>query len=462
MSDADVVIIGGGIGGLTLALALHDLGIGCHIYEAAPEIRAVGVGINLLPHAMKELARLGLLDALAAVAIETKEASFYNRFGQHISSEPLGRFAGYPWPQLSIHRGDLHLVLLAAVAIETKEASFYNRFGQHIYSEPLGKAAGYPWPQLSIHRGDLQLVLLDAVRARIDPARIHVNRRAVSVDQDDAGVTLHVTDGTGTPLDDVRGAVAIACDGINSVVREQFYPNEPEPRYSGVTMWRGVTRMKPVLSGATFVRAGWLNPGKLVMYPIRNAIDADGNQLMNWLAENETPQRVARDWTKKGRLEDFIGPYEDWHFEWCDVPTMFRNADQILEYPMVDQDPLDRWTFGRITLLGDAAHPMVPRGSNGAGQAILDARVLADLLGEGADWPGALEAYDRVRVPATANVVLTNRTNPPDAILRLIYERTGDRPFGSIDDVATPAELVAITDHYKKVAGYDPAMLSSA
>lgn len=414
MSDGDVVIIGGGIGGLTLALALHAAGIACDVYEAAPKLKAVGVGINVLPHAAKELTRLGLADALAAVSIQTKEASFYNRFGQHI------------------------------------------------YTEPLGMYAGYPWPQYSIHRGDLQLLLFDAVKARLPADRVHIGRRATSVDQDDAGVTVHFTDADGTPVDDVRGRIAIACDGINSVVREQLYPHENEPRYSGVTMWRGVTRMKPILSGATFVRAGWLNPGKLVMYPIRNAIDADGNQLMNWLAENETPQRVARDWTKKGRLEDFIAPYEDWHFEWCDIPTLFRNADTILEYPMVDQEPLERWTFGRVTLLGDAAHPMIPRGSNGAGQAIIDARVLTDLLAASDDWLGALERYDRLRVPATTNVVLTNRTNPPDAILRLIYERTGDRPFASIDEIATHAELVAITDHYKKVAGYDPATLSAA
>ena len=411
MND-DVLIIGGGIGGLTLALELHEAGIPCRLFEAAPEIKAIGVGINILPHAQRELTRLGL--------------------------EPA----------------------LAALAVETKEASFYNRFGQHIYSEPLGRAAGYAWPQFSIHRADLQAVLIGAVVARLGSDRVHLGWRCTGVAGDATGATARFVDAAGHPLDDRRGSVAIACDGVNSVIRKQFHPHEAEPRYSGVTMWRGVTKMQPVLSGATFVRAGWLNPGKLVMYPIRNAIDAEGNQLMNWLAENETPQRVARDWTRAGRLEDFIAPYLDWQWDWIDVPEMFRRAETILEYPMVDQDPLDRWTFGRVTLLGDAAHPMVPRGSNGAGQSILDAKVLVEVLRAHTDWAEALVAYEAQRLPATSNVVLTNRVNPPDAILRVVYERTGDRPFERIDDVVSHDELVAITDAYKKVAGYDPASLA--
>jgi 2-polyprenyl-6-methoxyphenol hydroxylase-like FAD-dependent oxidoreductase len=410
----EVLIIGGGIGGLTLALELHEAGIPCRIYEAAPELKAIGVGINILPHAQRELTRLGL--------------------------EPA----------------------MAAAGVETKEAAFYNRFGQHIYTEPLGRAAGYAWPQFSIHRGDLQAVLFNAATERIGADRIHRGWRCTGVTPDASGVTAHFGDCDGRVLEDQRGSIAIACDGVNSVIRKQFHPNETEPRYSGVTMWRGVTKMKPVLSGATFVRAGWLNPGKLVMYPIRNSIDAEGNQLMNWLAENETPQRVARDWTRKGYLADFIAPFEDWHWDWIDVPEMFRRAETILEYPMVDQDPLDHWTFGRVTLLGDAAHPMVPRGSNGAGQSILDAKVLTAMLRANADWPEALVAYEAQRLPATSNVVLTNRVNPPDAILRIVYERTGDRPFERIEDVVSRAELVAITDAYKKVAGYDPASLAAA
>lgn len=411
--NGDVVIVGGGIGGLTLALELHAAGIPCRVYEAVPEIKALGVGINVLPHAQRELTRLGLEPALAALAVETKEATFYNRFGQHIYSEPLGRYAGYSWPQFSIHRGDLHRVLL------------------------------------------------DAALVRLGPERIFTGWRATGVAGDARGVTVRFAGFDGEHLDDVRGSVAIACDGINSALRKQFFPNEPKPRYSGVTMWRGVTKMAPVLSGATFVRAGWLATGKLVMYPIRNDIDGQGTQLVNWVAENETPQRVARDWTRRGYLEDFAAPYADWQWGWIDVAAMFRDAETILEYPMVDQDPLPRWTFERVTLLGDAAHPMVPRGSNGAGQAIVDARVLTECLLADSDWAAALAAYERRRLPATAQVVLTNRTNPPDAILRVVYERTGDRPFGLIDDVVSRAELVAITDAYKQVAGYDPATLAT-
>ena len=295
--DDEVVIVGGGIGGLTLALELHAAGIPCRVYEAVAEIKALGVGINVLPHAQRELSRLGLEPALAAVAVETKEAAFYNRFGQHIYSEPLGRFAGYAWPQFSIHRGDLHAVLLAA-ALE-----------------------------------------------RLGPGRVFTGWRCSAVASDAGGVTASFTGPGGERLDDVRGAIAVACDGINSAVRKQFFPDEPEPRYSGVTMWRGVTKMAPVLSGATFVRAGWLATGKLVMYPIRNDIDGRGTQLVNWVAENEVPQRVARDWTRRGYLEDFAGPYADWQWGWVDVAAMFRAADTILEYPMVDQEPLPRWTF---------------------------------------------------------------------------------------------------------------------
>jgi 2-polyprenyl-6-methoxyphenol hydroxylase-like FAD-dependent oxidoreductase len=259
-----------------------------------------------------------------------------------------------------------------------------------------------------------------------------------------------------------RGRVAVACDGIHSAVRKQFYPDEGPPRYSGVNMWRGVTRWEPFLSGASMVRAGWLTPGKMVIYPIRNDIDAEGRQLVNWVAEIETAKYKTRDWNRPGNIEDFIGPFADWHFDWLDVPALIRSSDMVLEFPMVDQDPLPRWSFDRVTLLGDAAHPMVPRGSNGAGQAILDARALADCLSAFADPVEALKAYEDRRLEATANVVRTNRTNPPDAILREVYLRTGDRPFQNIDDVISRDELVALSEGYKRVAGYDKEALRSA
>jgi 2-polyprenyl-6-methoxyphenol hydroxylase-like FAD-dependent oxidoreductase len=403
----DIIIIGAGVGGLTLGLALHAAGIPCRIFESAAEIRPIGVGINLLPHAAKELAALGL------------EAD------------------------------------LAKLAIATTDATFFNRFGQLIYQEPLGRAAGYEYPQFSIHRGDLQLALLDAFRARAGDDRLSTNHHCVGVDQDETGVSVHFSDGPGgANRSTVRGRVAIACDGINSAVRKQLFPDEGEPRYSGVNMWRGVTRWKPILSGASMVRAGWLSHGKMVIYPIRHAAEADGLQLINWVAEIETPVYRKRDWNRPGSIDDFIGAFADWHFDWLDVPAFIRAADSVLEFPMVDQDPLPRWSFGRITLLGDAAHPMVPRGSNGAGQAILDARALTSALLEHGDAVTALAAYEKQRLEATTRIVLTNRTNPPDAILREVFQRTHDKPFAAIEDVISRDELVALSEGYKRIAGY--------
>ncbi|SHG13521.1 flavin-dependent oxidoreductase [Bradyrhizobium erythrophlei] len=402
----DVIIVGAGIGGLTLGLLLHGRGIPCRIFESTAEIKAVGVGINLLPHATTELAALGL------------EAD------------------------------------LARVAIATADATFFNRFGQLIYQEPLGLAAGYEHPQFSIHRGDLQMVLLDAFVARAGRDRLTSNCHCIGVEQDETGVVVAFSDGPGgAKRSTVRGRAAIACDGINSAIRKQFFPREGEPRYSGVNMWRGVTRWQPILSGASMVRTGWLAHGKMVIYPIRPA-GADGLQLVNWVAEIETPAYRRRDWNRPGAIGDFIGAFADWHFDWLDVPTFIRAADHVLEFPMVDQDPLPRWSFGRVTLLGDAAHPMVPRGSNGAGQAILDARALVSALLEHGNPVAALAAYESQRLEATTRIVLTNRTNPPDAILREVFVRTGDKPFGKIDDVISREELAALSEGYKQIAGY--------
>lgn len=408
----DVIIVGAGIGGLTLALTLHRAGIPCRVYEAADAIRPVGVGVNLLPHAVRVLSDLGLQAALARVAVTTQEAAFFNRFGQLIYREALGRFAGFDWPQFSIHRGDL------------------------------------------------QAVLLEAFNARVGADRLHLGWRCVGADQDADGVAARFRragDDADLPLQ--RGAALVACDGIHSVIRKQFYPGEGDPLYSGYNMWRGVTRWPPFLSGASLVRAGWLATGKMVIYPIRDAIDGEGRQLVNWVVEIETPHYKRRDWNRPGRLEDFIGAVADWHFDWLDVPAFLRAADIVLEFPMVDQDPLPRWTFDRITLLGDAAHPMVPRGSNGAGQAVLDAQVLADALAAH-DPVQALHRYEAQRLEVTSNIVLTNRKNPPDAILREVFLRTGDKPFERIEDVIAREELEALSDGYKRISGSSKAALT--
>jgi len=298
-------------------------------------------------------------------------------------------------------------------------------------------------------------VLVDAVRERLGPEALVLGHRCAGVEQDADGVTARFVDAeTGARLESRKGDVAIACDGIHSVVRKQLHPAEGPPVYSGVNMWRGVTRWKPILSGATMVRAGWLATGKMVVYPIRDAIDADGRQLVNWLAEIETPQHQTSDWSRPGRLEDFIGAYAGWRFDWLDAEAFMRAADTILEYPMVDRDPLPFWTAGRVTLLGDAAHPMVPRGSNGAGQAILDARTLADCLAREPDGAAALKAYEACRREAANKVVLTNRATPPDVILREVWRRTGDRPFARIEDVISQDELAALSGNYQRIAGY--------
>ncbi|WP_458117351.1 flavin-dependent oxidoreductase [Arthrobacter sp. D2-10] len=402
-----VAIIGAGIGGLVLALKLQKAGVSCKVFEAAPEIRPLGVGINILPHAAAVLGELGLEPALSEVAVITQEAAFFNRFGQFIHSEPAGRHAGYDNPQYSIHRGDL------------------------------------------------QKVLLDAVIERLGADAVVTDHHCDSVNQDETGAVAQFTRTSDkTPLPAVRADVIIACDGVHSAIRKQFYPAEGEPRYSGVTMWRGVTVAKPFLTGASMVRAGWLASGKMVIYPIRNNVDGEGNQLVNWVAEIETPQRTQRDWTREGQLDDFYDVYKDWNFDWLDVAALIRGSDKVLEYPMVDQDPLPRWTFGRVTLLGDAAHPMVPRGSNGAGQAILDAQKLGSLLGAAADPQQALADYEADRLPRTSAVVLTNRAAPPDTIIREVWERTNDQPFDRIEDVISSEELTQIADRYRQVAGY--------
>ncbi|HXE68626.1 MAG TPA: flavin-dependent oxidoreductase [Hyphomicrobiaceae bacterium] len=403
-SSTEVMIIGAGIGGLTLALALAQRAIPVHVYEAAPEPKPIGAGLNLLPQAVAELAALDLLPVLAERAVLTKEAAFFNRFGQLIHREPAGRHAGQQWPQLSLHRGDA------------------------------------------------QAVLLEAAERRLGPERLHFGWRCTGATEAGDQIRARFADAAGAPLADQVASLLIACDGIHSSIRRQLYPQESEPIYSGVNMWRGVTRQDAFLTGASMVRAGWLSTGKMVIYPVRN--HQDGSQLINWVAELETPRYRRWDWNRPGRLDDFIAAFADWSFDWLDVPAMIRGAQSILEFPMVDRDPLPRWSFGRMTLLGDAAHPMLPRGSNGAVQAILDARDLADRLAANSDWVGALAGYDQRRRAATTAIVLANRSHPPDAILREIYLRTGDRPFGNIDEVISAAELMEISDRYKRLSGY--------
>ena len=402
----NVAIAGGGIAGLALALNLHKRGVACRVFEAAPELRELGVGITLLPHGMRELTELGLQEALLRAGIENRESAFFNRFGQLIYKEPRGRHAGYPYPEVGIHRGRLHMLLLAAV------------------------------------------------RQRLDAGSVVVDRRCAGLDQDENGVTLHFLEtSTGRPAADVRADIVVACDGVNSTVRKLFYPGE-DVVFTGINTWRGVTRRKPILDGRTYLRIGSIRTGKIVIYPIVDDVDSEGRQLINWTTEIQREGTPQNDWNKPGRLEDFHHLYADWRFDWLDVAALIGEAESIFEYPMVDKDPIDRWTFGRVTLAGDAAHPMYPRGSNGSAQALIDVRTLADLLAREADARSALKAYEDARVAPTAAVVRTNRANPPDIINMKVEELTGDRPFDDLNRYISQDELKALSDSYKRVAGF--------
>ena len=406
-----VAIVGGGIGGLALALGLQQRGIACDVYEAAPQIREIGVGITLLPHAMKELAALGVQAQL----------------------EPLG--------------------------IENLESVFFNRWGQFIYREPRGRHAGYALPEIGIHRGKLHDVLYRAALQRLGDAHIHLDHRCQGVEQDGREVTLRFCDSSGQARPPVQADVVIACDGVNSAVRRQFYPGE-KPAFGGINTWRGVTVHKPILTGKSYIRIGTVDTGKIVIYPIADDVDGQGNQLINWTTEIRQPQAGMNDWNQPGRLEDFLPYYQDWKFDWLDVPQLISRASVLFEYPMVDKDPVARWTFGRVTFLGDAAHPMYPRGSNGSAQALIDARTLVGELAQGGDPQAALARYEAQRLPATARVVETNRTVPPDFIIMKADELSGDRPFpGTIDDLVSQEELRRISDDYKNVAGFSLAAL---
>ncbi len=409
----EIAIVGGGICGLALALNLHSRGIACQVHERVPEVKELGVGITLLPHAMREFTALGI----GAKLLEA--------------------------------------------GIENLESCFFNRFGQLIYKEPRGKHAGYQYPEVGIHRGKLHLILLQAAHERLGPDCILTGRECTGLDQDEDGVTLHFREtSSGKNLPSVRASAAIACDGINSAIRKKFYPDD-KVAFAGINTWRGITRRKPILTGKSYMRVGSILTGKIVIYPIIDQVDGDGNQLINWMAEIKQETHGKNDWNKSGDLADFFHLYKDWRFPWLDVAAMIKSADQILEYPMVDKDPVGQWTFGRVTLAGDAAHPMYPRGSNGAAQAAIDARTLADLLAKHGDPRAALAEYENSRREVTAKIVRTNRDHPPDFINIKVEELVGDRPFDNLDKYITQDELRALSENYKKIAGFSTADVGS-
>jgi 2-polyprenyl-6-methoxyphenol hydroxylase-like FAD-dependent oxidoreductase len=403
-----VLIVGGGIGGLTLALSLHQIGIAAKVFESVPALKPLGVGINVLPHAVRELGELGLLDRLDAVGVRTKELAFFSKHGKPI------------------------------------------------WSEPRGLDAGYKWPQFSIHRGQLQQLLLDAAIERLGPENILTSHHLAGWAETEAGVRAEFIDkATGRSAGSYDGALLIGADGIHSAVREKLFPQEGPPLWNGRILWRGITASDAFLSGRTMIMAGH-EVLKFVCYPISKAPGANGKFQINWVAERHMPptyQWRREDYNRTAKREEFLPWFETWTFDWLDVPGLIRNCPHAYEYPLVDRDPLTRWTFDRVTLMGDAAHPMYPIGSNGASQAILDARVLTrEILNQGVT-NAALAAYEAERRPATTDLVMLNRRNGPEQVMQIVEERAPDG-YEVVTDVLSQGELEDIAANYKRVAGF--------
>lgn len=412
-----VAIAGAGIGGLALALMLHKRGIEAEVYESVETVRALGVGINLLPHASRELTELGLLDTLAQIGIQTSQLAYYN----------------------------MH--------------------GQEIWKEPRGRAAGYDWPQFSIHRGALQMALLRAVHERVGIDHVHLGHALDDFEQDAQGVTLKLRKSDGSQTE-ARADLLVGADGIHSALRKRLHPVRDEPRFSGRMLWRAITEGQPFGDGRSMFMAGHQDQ-KFVCYPISEPLRQQGRSLLNWIAELRLPDSAPRptDWNRKVDKSVFADQFKDWKWDWINIPAVIDGAEAIYEFPLVDRDPLPFWTLGRVTLLGDAAHPMYPIGSNGSAQAILDARYLADTLDEtlvaGGSLEYALKEYEAERLPRTAALVLRNRMNGPEQVMQIAHERA-PQGYADIEKVVPLAEREAISQRYKRLAGFDRQTLQAS
>jgi 2-polyprenyl-6-methoxyphenol hydroxylase-like FAD-dependent oxidoreductase len=418
-----VIVAGAGIGGLSAALALHAAGIGAVVIDSAAALRPLGVGINLMPHAVRELTELGLGTELAATGIPTAEM---------------------------VH---------------------FDRHGNRIWGFACGRNTGYRWPQYSIHRGELQMILLAAVRSRLGPDAVRTGTAFASFAESPSGVDVRVRDRSSGTLSVLRGDVLVGADGLYSGVRSQLHPGEPPPRWGGIMMWRGVTQGAPFLTGRTVAVAGTNAALKFVAYPISRPAERRGRALINWVAEAAQPEfsagapgRGRADWDRTGQAGDVLPWFADWGFGWLDVPALITGAPRIGEYPMVDRDPLPAWGAGRVTLLGDAAHPMYPVGANGGSQAVLDARVLAWSLARtlacGGSPAEGLAGYEAARRDTVNAIVLACRDMPADRLLATVRARAPDG-FGRIEDVLSAAELAAFDDAYRATTLPDVAALNS-
>ncbi|WP_462409587.1 flavin-dependent oxidoreductase [Neobacillus sp. Marseille-QA0830] len=407
------IIVGGGIGGLVTALKLHRVGVATRVFESVETIKALGVGINLLPHAVRVLTELGLADELQKTGLPTAELIYVNKFGKEIWQEPRGIGAGYHWPQYSIHRGRLQMLLLNAVKKELGENAVFT--GHHLKSFEMSG---------------------ESVSAQF------INRK------------------TGESLGTYSADIMIAADGIHSVVRKFFYPNEGLPNFSGRILWRGLTESTPFLTGRSMIMAGYQDQ-KFVAYPVCPDTAAKGRSLVNWIAElavtDEMPSRA--DWNRKIEKDIFAPAFDNWNFGWLNVPKLIEETKDVYEFPMVDRDPLPQWTFGRVTLLGDAAHPMYPIGSNGASQAILDADALGEAIAAQPNEESALRAYEAARLEPTANIVMANRKNGPEVVMQIVEERA-PHGFENLHDIISQKELEDIANRYKQIAGFDREKLN--
>lgn len=408
----ETLIAGAGLGGLTSALSLHAVGLhGVRAVEAAPEIRPLGVGINLLPHATRELDELGLADEIRAAGIEVDSTLYYDRHGGRIAAVPRGRAAGHRWPQLSMHRGVLQLLLLDAV---------HDRLGPQAVTTGLA-LRGF---QTAGHGTLAEL-----------ESTVTGERRAEECD------------------------LLIGADGIKSTVRALLYPDEGEPAWNHCMMFRGVARLDHEFATHRSVLFAGHYDQRFMLYPIR---DTDGDVIFNWGCTYRVDQPLLEhsNWNRRVDREPLLEKYDGWQCDSVTVTDIIEAADEVFQYPMADRDPLPRWSFGAVTLLGDAAHPMYPSGSNGTSQAILDARILAKLLREQGEIGAALRAYDAERIQATARVIEANRQMADMKVLQVVHERAPDG-FREITDVISPAELGELMRGYQVTAGFEPGQLNS-
>ena len=407
-----IIIVGAGIGGLATAISLHEAGLhDVTVFERSSAIRGLGVGINLLPHAMRELTELRVADSIGALGV-------------------MPTTLGY-----------------------------FTRRGQEIWSEPRGLAAGYHWPQLSVHRGRLQLALRDLVEARLtEPIRLGHRLIATTSNPDGTETARFATDEGEV---EETADVIIGADGIHSALRAQQYPDEGAPPWSGLTLWRGITRIPTFLDGRTMIMAGD-GEQKFVAYPLSER-DAAGDMLVNFIAERRVGGTGDADWNRAVDPAPIAELFREWSFDWLDIPAAIARAEEILEYPMVDRDPLPQWTHGRTTLLGDAAHAMYPNGSNGGSQAILDARTLAFHLAAAGDEPAGIEQalarYEDARRPAMTALLSGTRATGPERVMQLARERAPEG-FDDIENVIPLAERRQIANDYKVAAGFLPELLN--